>query len=142
MPLNQSEPPSETPLSFNSQSVLTILKLCVKTNLFCFRRLITFGDNVSTSSTVKYSSLGNKELCKMTCHMKYIFVWILLIPQPTGYVFIWDFVLTFSVFTFFFRIRTRSTHLITNVLYSGDFYIDSSRLRCLLNCIRCFNSKS
>ena len=71
----------------------------------------------------------------MICHMKYIFVWIFLIPQPTGYVFIWDFVLIFSVFTFFFRIRTQSIHLRMNVLYSGDFYIDTSRLRSLSNCI-------
>ena len=62
----------------------------------------------------------------MICHMKYIFVWIFLIPKPTGYVFIRDFLLTFSVFTFFFRIRTRSIHLIMNVLYSSDLYIDSS----------------
>ena len=29
----------------------------------------------------------------MICHtcMKFIFVWIFLIPQPTGYVFIWDY---------------------------------------------------
>ena len=48
----------------------------------------------------------------MICHMKYIFVWILLMPQPTGNVFIWDFVLIFSVFTFFFRFRTRPIHVI------------------------------
>ena len=41
----------------------------------------------------------------MFCHMKYIFVWIFLTPQPTGYVFMWDFVLIFSLFTFFFRIE-------------------------------------
>ena len=104
-----------------------------------------------TSSSVKYLSLGNKELCKMTCHMKCIFVWIFLMPQRTGYVFIWDFVLIFSVFTFFFRTRTRSIHFMMFFIiifiiyyYLGYFYfyIDSSRLRCLLNCIRCFNSKS
>ena len=37
---------------------------------------------------------------------------ICLIPQPTGNVYIWDFVLIFSVFTLFFRIRTRSIHLV------------------------------
>ena len=47
----------------------------------------------------------------MICHMKYIFVWIFPIPQQTGNVFIYDFVLIFSVFTFFFRIRARSVHL-------------------------------
>ena len=71
----------------------------------------------------------------MICHMKYIFVWIFLIPQPTDYAFIWDFVLIFSLFTFFFRIINSSY----DVLYLGNFYIDSSRLRRLLNCKRCFN---
>ena len=104
-------------------------------------KVISCGVNVSTSSSVKYSSLGDKELCKMTCYMKYIFVWIFLIPQRTGYVFIWDFVPIFSVFTFYFPIRTRLIHLMM-YKYLGDFYIDSSRLGCLLNCIRCFNSKS
>ena len=47
----------------------------------------------------------------MIFHMKYIFVWIFLTTQQTGNVFIWDFVLIFSVFTFFFRIRTQSIHL-------------------------------
>ena len=47
----------------------------------------------------------------MICHMKYIFVWIFLILQPTGNLFIWDFVPIFSLFTFF-RIGTQSTHLI------------------------------
>ena len=32
----------------------------------------------------------------MICHMKHIFMWIFLIPQPTGNdAFIWDFVLIF-----------------------------------------------
>ena len=48
----------------------------------------------------------------MIFHVKHIFVWIFLIPQPTGNVFIWDFVLIFSVFTFFFHFRTRSIQLI------------------------------
>ena len=48
----------------------------------------------------------------MIYHMKYIFVWIFLILQPTGNLFIWDFVPIFSLFTFF-RIRTQSIHLIT-----------------------------
>ena len=46
----------------------------------------------------------------MVCHLEYIFMWIFLIPQQTGNVFIWDFVPIFSVFTFFFCIRTRSIH--------------------------------
>ena len=46
----------------------------------------------------------------MICHLKYIFVWIFLKPQATGNAFIYDFVLIFSVFTFF-RIRARSVHL-------------------------------
>ena len=66
------------------------------------------GDDGSTSGLVKCSSLGNKELRKMICHMKYIFVWIFLIPQPTGSVVIWDFVLIFPVFTFFFSYLIRS----------------------------------
>ena len=40
--------------------------------------------------------------------MEHIFMWIFLIPQPTGNVFIWDFDLIFSVFTFLFLISTRS----------------------------------
>ena len=50
----------------------------------------------------------------MICHLKYIFMWISLILQPTGNVFIWVFVITFSVFTFFFPIGTpcRSIHFI------------------------------
>ena len=48
----------------------------------------------------------------MIFHVKHIFVWIFLIPQPTGNVFIWDFVLIFSVFTFFFHFRNRSIQLI------------------------------
>ena len=32
----------------------------------------------------------------MICHMKHIFMWIFLIPQPTGIIFIWDCVLTFA----------------------------------------------
>ena len=47
----------------------------------------------------------------MICHLKYIFMWIFLIPQPTGNVFNWDFAAIFLVFTFFFRFRTRSIHL-------------------------------
>ena len=50
-------------------------------------------DDVSKLGLAKYSSLENKELCKMICHMKHVFVWIFLIPQPTGIVFIWDCVL-------------------------------------------------
>ena len=38
----------------------------------------------------------------MICHLKYIFMWIFLVPQPTGNVFVLDIVLIFSVFTFFF----------------------------------------
>ena len=71
----------------------------------------TCSGDVFISNSVKSSSLGNKELCKMICHMKYIFVWIFLILQPTGNLFIWDFVPIFSLFTFF-RIRTQSIHLI------------------------------
>ena len=48
----------------------------------------------------------------MIRHLKYIFMWIFLIPQPTGDVFIRDFVQIFSVFTFLFGIRTRSIYLI------------------------------
>ena len=49
----------------------------------------------------------------MICDMKHIFMWIFLIPQPTGNdAFIWNFVLIFSVFTFFFHFRTRSIQLI------------------------------
>ena len=70
------------------------------------------GNDVSTSGSVKYLSLGNKDFSNMICHLKYIFVWIFLLPQPTGNVFIWDFVLLFSVFTFLFRIWTRSILLI------------------------------
>ena len=75
----------------------------------------------------------------MICHMKNIFVWIFLIPHPTGYVFIWDFVPIFSVFTFFFCFRNRSIHLI---IHFDDFYIDSSRLKCLSNCMGYVDSKS
>ena len=55
------------------------------------------------------SFLGNKDVSEMICHLKFIFVCIFLIPQPTGNAFIWDsfffrFVLQFSGF---FRIRTR-----------------------------------
>ena len=48
----------------------------------------------------------------MIFHLKYIFMWIFLKPQPTGNVFIWDLALVFSEFTFFFRIRTRPVHLV------------------------------
>ena len=48
----------------------------------------------------------------MISHLKYIFMWIFLKPQSTGYVFIWDFVPIVSVFTFFFRIRIRSIRFI------------------------------
>ena len=37
-----------------------------------------------------YSSLGNKNVSEIICHLKFIFVWIFLIPQPTGNVFIWN----------------------------------------------------
>ena len=53
----------------------------------------------------------------MICHMKHIFVWIFLIPQPTGNVFIYRYYIylglcsNICVFTFFFRFRTRSIHL-------------------------------
>ena len=91
--------------------------------------MIIRGDEFLGSGSVKYSSLVNKDLRKMICHMKCIFVWVFLIPQPTGNVFIWDFVVIFLVFTFFFRIRN-SIGSSYNVLYLGDFYLDSSRLRC------------
>ena len=48
----------------------------------------------------------------MICHLKYIFVCIFLIHQPAGNVFYLGFCSIFSVFTFFFRIRTRSIHSI------------------------------
>ena len=48
----------------------------------------------------------------MIRHMKYFLMWIFLTTQQTGNVFIWDFVLIFSVFTSLFRIRTRSIHFI------------------------------
>ena len=38
-----------------------------------------------------YSSLDMKDISKMICHLKFIFVWILLIPQLTGNVFNRDF---------------------------------------------------
>ena len=58
------------------------------------------------SRLIMYSFWGNQDSSEMIGHLKFIFVWIFLIPQPTGNVFIWDFVLRFLVFTFFFRIRT------------------------------------
>ena len=146
IPLDQSGPSSETPSSFNSQSVLRFAWLYIKRKLFCHP--LNYGGDVSLLGSVKYSSLGKKGFSKMICQLKYIFMWIFFIPEPTGIVFMWNFVPIFSVFTFFFRIRTRSIHLDRfimihhNVLYLGDFYFDSSRLKCLLNCIRCFNSKS
>ena len=50
------------------------------------------------SSGSAYSYLANKDVSEMICHLKVIFVWIFLILQPTGNVFIWDFVLQFFVF--------------------------------------------
>ena len=35
-----------------------------------------------------YSSLGNKDVSEMICHLKFIFVCIFVISQPTGNVFI------------------------------------------------------
>ena len=101
IPLNQSGPPSKTQLSFNNQPVLTLVYFILR--------------GICSSSAYIWGThpLGNKELCKMICHMKHIFMWIFLIPQPTGNdAFIWDFVLIFSVFTFFFHFRTRSIQLI------------------------------
>ena len=67
------------------------------------------GTDVFTSGLVKYLSLGKKDFSKMICHLKCIFMWIFVIPQPTGNVFIWDFVQIFLVFTFI-CIRARSIH--------------------------------
>ena len=100
IPLNQSEPPSKTQSSFNNQSVLTLV-------YFIWRGICSLSAFICGTHP-----LGYKELCKMIFHVKHIFVWIFLIPQPTGNVFIWDFVLIFSVFTFFFHFRTRSIQLI------------------------------
>ena len=38
-----------------------------------------------------YSSLDMKDISKMICHLKFIFAWILLIPQLIGNVFNRDF---------------------------------------------------
>ena len=72
----------------------------------------------------------------MIGHLKFIFVWIFLIPQRTGNVFIWNFVLQFLVFIFF-RIRTRQFQLMMNFIQMiffiltaadcGSFYINSFR---------------
>ena len=37
-----------------------------------------------------YSSVGNKDVSEMICHLKFIFICIFLISQPTGNVFFWD----------------------------------------------------
>ena len=105
IPLNQLEPPSKTPSSFNSKSPLTLVSLYIKRNLFSLCRLLV---NVFIQGSARYSSLVNKELCEMICHLKYIFMWIFVIPQTTGNVFIWDFVQIFS----FIRIGARSIHLV------------------------------
>ena len=47
-----------------------------------------------------YSSLDMKDISKMICHLKFIFAWILLIPQLIGNVFIRDFDRILLVFTF------------------------------------------
>ena len=42
------------------------------------------------SSGSAYSSLGNRDVSELIFHLKFIFLCIFLIPQPTGNVFIWD----------------------------------------------------
>ena len=58
------------------------------------------------SSGSVHSSLGIKGISITIFRLKFIFVWISLMPQPIGNVLNWDFVLIFSVFTFF-RISSR-----------------------------------
>ena len=56
----------------------------------------------------------------MICHLKYIFMWIFLIPQPTGNVFNWDFApIFFSVY--FLLSYQNSIDSSYNLLYLGDF---------------------
>ena len=49
-----------------------------------------------------YSSLDFKDISKMICHLKFIFAWILLIPQFTGNVFNRYFDRILEMFTFSF----------------------------------------
>ena len=76
------------------------------------------------------SSLDIKDICKMICHFKFIFAWILLIPQLTGDVFNRVFDRILYVFIFSFGL----------ILLGTLFYFDSSRLLCLLEFLRCLNS--
>ena len=121
------------------------------------------------SSSSAYSSLGNKDVSEMICRLIVIFVWIFPILQPLGNVFIWDFVLLFLVFNLlpsfvlelgcfitvtqcYIYAKSDSKRLMTSAvaitpeisllpcaIFTWVLYIDSSRLCCLLECIRCFN---
>ena len=62
----------------------------------------------------------------MILHLKFIFAWILFLPQLTGNVFYRDCDRIFLVFTFSFGF----------ILQGTFFYFDSSRLLSLLECIR------
>ena len=56
----------------------------------------------------------------MICHVKYIFVWILLIPQPTGKVFYLG--VCSNIFSVYFLLSfPNSIDSSYNVLYLGDF---------------------
>lgn len=81
----------------------------------CTDLLVQCGDDAFIGFT-NVLILGKQDISEMISHLKFIFVWIFLIPQPTGNAFIWDFVLQFLVFTFFFHIRTRQCHLMMHLI--------------------------
>ena len=62
----------------------------------------------------------------MICHLKYIFMWIFLIPQPTGNVFYRGFCC--GIFSVYFLLSYQNSIDLTsyNVLYLGDFILTAA----------------
>ena len=87
-----------------------------------FKAMILFSVSINPSSDIK-------DISKMICNLKFTFAWILFLPQLTGNVFYRDCDRILWVFTFHFGF------IVQGIL----FYFDSSRLLCLLECIRCLN---
>ena len=53
---------------------------------------------MSVHQDSKVPIFGKQRLSKMIIHLKYILMWVFLIPQPTSNTFIWDSVIIFLVF--------------------------------------------
>ena len=66
----------------------------------------------------------------MICYLKFIFVCISLIPQPTGYVYIWDyiFLICTAIFSVYLLLSQQNSIVSSyDALYLDDFFISPIR---------------